>query len=822
MKPTKDSDEDPKLHDSLQRFRDDIQKQRSRIVDGDETYEDVFEDPDYQQLLEKGDVTLTDEELQEKQRLHLIKNRPPRNDGFEPKPFLPEEGEEEAEEKAPTPFFTPPPPTPEQEEREASRKFNRELESIIERNRRDFETFVGTNLMSIIGGAMVVLGLIIGVGYLFQQGYIQETGKLSIALFFGVAAYVVAHLKRHSIPLLSNVMVIGGTVILYFTCFLFFEYYSISNPLVAYSLNFAVTGVAIVFAILHHRKTLAYFATVGGYLTPLLVDEPQVNLLFIYLFLLNAFMLFLAHRKSWPYINLMTYAFSLVIFGGWLIGADFEVARSQTLALTFATLYYVVFLFMNIIHSLATDSPLSRFNFYMLMTNTGFYVLGVVWVLVAMGAYSEIGVFFFVLAAFNWGYAYLLYRYENTDIQLFHTVVGFTLFFVAVAPWILFDNATLNIIWAIEAVALLWLGFRAKIPIVRNTSLILMGLTLITMFIAWFSTYSNEFIDFIVNGGVRASIITMSSLFFTVWLLSREDEQADIANLLSVSAYRDILRAVAIAILFLTGNVELAFHRTFSAGSEELKMLLMGLYNTFFVIFLWGYARQQKLQALRTNAAYFCIIAALSYFVVGHWSTNALRDEFLYNGASILPFSLHYVNVFAGFLGLFLILRDLRSRDAQESVEFTWLTYLISILFVVHISIEVGHILALSGYSLGADLNAEGQTIRKVTLFVLWGIIATLLIAMGMRMRIKELRFSGLSVFGLIVLKFFFFDFWKLLLPGRIISLLVVGLLFLGVSFLYGQIKKALIDGEVEELARAAGFHNYKTENRPPEEEEEE
>jgi uncharacterized membrane protein len=313
----------------------------------------------------------------------------------------------------------------------------------------------------------------------------------------------------------------------------------------------------------------------------------------------------------------------------------------------------------------------------------------------------------------------------------------------------------------------------------------------------------------------------MASLFFTVWLLNREDEQADIANILSVSAYRDILRAIAIAILFLTGNVELAFHRTFSAGSAELKMLLIGLYNTLFVIFLWGYARQQKLQALRTNAAYFCIIAALSYFVVGHWSTNALRDEFLYNSASILPFSLHYINVFAGFLGLFFILRDLRSRDAQRSVEFTWLTYLISTLFVVHVSIEVGHILALSGYSAGADLNQEGQTIRKVTLFVLWGVIATLLIAMGMRMRIKELRFSGLSVFGLIVIKFFIFDFWKLLLLGKIISLLVVGLLFIGVSFLYNQIKKALIDGEIEELARAAGFHNYQSQNRPPENEEE-
>jgi len=74
---------------------------------------------------------------------------------------------------------------------------------------------------------------------------------------------------------------------------------------------------------------------------------------------------------------------------------------------------------------------------------------------------------------------------------------------------------------------------------------------------------------------------------------------------------------------------------------------------------------------------------------------------------------------------------------------------------------------------------------RQMSLSLLWTIFASGLLIVGVRRNSKELRWQGIVLFGMAVGKVFLFDLSFLSGGYRIISSIVLGVVLLGVSFLY-------------------------------------
>lgn len=74
---------------------------------------------------------------------------------------------------------------------------------------------------------------------------------------------------------------------------------------------------------------------------------------------------------------------------------------------------------------------------------------------------------------------------------------------------------------------------------------------------------------------------------------------------------------------------------------------------------------------------------------------------------------------------------------------------------------------------------------QQLGLSILWTSYATALILTGMARRVAILRWQALTLFAVVVAKVFFFDLSTLSRFYRILSFLVLGVLLLGVSFLY-------------------------------------
>jgi uncharacterized membrane protein len=82
---------------------------------------------------------------------------------------------------------------------------------------------------------------------------------------------------------------------------------------------------------------------------------------------------------------------------------------------------------------------------------------------------------------------------------------------------------------------------------------------------------------------------------------------------------------------------------------------------------------------------------------------------------------------------------------------------------------------------------------QQLSLSVIWTLYATLLVVVGIWKGYKSSRYMGLLLFGITILKVFFVDLSELARFYRIISFLVLGIILIGVSFLYQRYRGILI-----------------------------
>lgn len=93
-----------------------------------------------------------------------------------------------------------------------------------------------------------------------------------------------------------------------------------------------------------------------------------------------------------------------------------------------------------------------------------------------------------------------------------------------------------------------------------------------------------------------------------------------------------------------------------------------------------------------------------------------------------------------------------------------------------------------SYWNVRAD-HAQAFLYEQVMLSLAWGLYGALLIALGMRRRYAPVRYIGMTVLAITVLKVFFYDLWELGGIYRVIGFLGFGILLVLVSYLYQKRK---------------------------------
>ena len=331
----------------------------------------------------------------------------------------------------------------------------------------NYEKFIGENLFGKIGILVFIIGIGFFVKYAIDQNWINETARTILGYAVGAGMLVLAERLHRRYHAFSSLLAGGAFGVFYLITAIAFHYYELFSQTVSFVILCATTVFMSVVSILYDRRELAVTALVGGFLAPFIVstDSGSIITLQTYISILNVGMFCLAMYKKWGILPVVAFCFTYIIL--WmttLTSGDLGTPVCYIILLAFATLFYLIFL-LPVIFILRTQCSgnMRRAMLTVVTADSFLYLLYGNYVLEHCDTtFAKDGFIAFFIAVVNLAvYLYLRFRIAGQN-TLRNFMLVLTITFVSIGIPMQFDTANLVMLWAAEAVLLLWLFTREK------------------------------------------------------------------------------------------------------------------------------------------------------------------------------------------------------------------------------------------------------------------------------------------------------------------------------------------------------------------------
>jgi uncharacterized membrane protein len=671
--------------------------------------------------------------------------------------------------------------------------------SFFERN-PDLEKFVGENLINKIGIAILVLGIGFFVKYAIDQNWINEIGRVAIGILCGGLLLGIAHKLRHDFKPFSSVLVGGGLAVFYFTIAIAFKEYQIFSKEVAFGLMVLITGFAVLLSIAYNRIEIAVLAIIGGFISPFFVSDGSGSyvVLMTYILILNIGMLILAYFKRWNLVNIICFVFTILLFTGWLSTKVLNQENGPYMgALIFATCFYVIFFFMNIVNNVKENRKFVAFDISILVSNNVFYFSTGMLVLqhIDNGAYQ--GLFTALMGVFNLIFAYTLYKSKKADKNLVYLLIGLVLTFASLAAPIQLEGNYITMFWALEAVLLLWLSQKSGIQLIKVGSTAVTVLTVISLLMDWRIAYyinSELPLSSFLTKAFVTSCISLVSLGLLLFLSKREG--LEILSGISKYFYQTVIAVTFIVLSYFAFLLEVHYQVQQRISVQAIRNLYLGSYHLAYAsVLLFMLNKTGKAQAVVFSFFVTGILSFL-YIILFNRSAAQVRDLVLTGETSPLHYFYHYV-LFSLMILLIVMLSRLQLKKYPTSSEHSAVYFWILSAFLIYLfSAELEHLVVYAVYSEGGEERIQEirHNVFRIGFPILWGVGSFILMYLGMKRKARSLRIISLTIFGLTLLKLFIFDVRQMNEGGKIAAFISLGVLLLIVSFMYQKLKKLVAD----------------------------
>jgi uncharacterized membrane protein len=797
----------------IDRFKSEIAEHRNLIKNNvEDDFVKYNTDEDYKILLEKGDLTLGDEEL-ENLPYPYRKTRKQREDeeaefkrkqervarGFdweenERKSLVRDSliDELQTEGEDPTTLQRP------KSDKKVPKDLNATYVEMLEQPRKDFEQMVGEGLISKVGVLLITIGVFTLLNLAGTEGFLNEYIRIVLGIGIAFGMLFTAHTMRQSNETFSSLFIYGSIAVFYYTTYLGYYEYRVLNQAFAFFLDTIITLIALGLAVLYDRKSLAILGLIGAYATPFIVnaDEDFSNTLFFsYILMMNIFMAMVANYKKWQFINFIIFGLTIITFDGWIHQPETDLLNEGifSTAIMFAAVYYVFFFTLYIAYTWRHGEQV----YFPLVLNTLLCFYTVVRLLYEHETLqADLGEYTFLFGFANAIFTIVLLRHDSFEERLLNHVAGFGVFLVTISIFMEMEYVELNRYLAVLAVIIVALGYASKLQILRNSSAIIMMMTFVTLFVNWHQTYTQPSPVMFFNTAVFSTLLTIAAAIISAIILHKDQ---DCENIIATrkQLYMGIIGGFAGLLIYLIGNVELQYH---NYEINDVKRLWIGIYNSCFILALWVIGGKIKVQAMKKAADYLVAFSAALYILYVHFSVIDLRNEYLMQNQSFWVFAIHYINVTLSVSMILLMIYDVYRRYTDNSSVFSYLIWYVLFVLIFHASAELEHTSVLLFYEQGQELDELLYSIRRLPYSILWTLFATATLYIGMRYKLKDLRMISLAIFGIMLAKFFVMDFRTISMFAKVMSLLFLGGIMLAVSFMYTQVKKVVLEGDVSDI----------------------
>ncbi|MDP5171162.1 MAG: DUF2339 domain-containing protein [Bacteroidia bacterium] len=685
----------------------------------------------------------------------------------------------------------------------------------------NWEKFVGENLISKIGIVITVIGVAIGAKYSIDNNLISPLTRIILGYLAGIGLLGAGMYLRATYQSYSAVLVSGAMATMYFITFAAYNFYGLFPQPIAFSIMVIFTVFTVVAALQYNQVVIAHIGLVGAYAIPLLLSDGsgRIAIFFSYMAILNAGILAVAVKKYWKSLYYIAFGLTWLTMLSWY-ALDYRSNLHLGLGLTFAIIFFVTFYLTVLAYKLLQNEQFNRSDIILLLLNSFvFFGLGFAIIDGADGLDKYLGVFTLANAVVHFGVGYLIYRKNLADKSLFYLVAGLVLVFVTITVPVQLDGNWVTMLWIGEAVLLFWIGRSRGVSTYEKMAYPLILLALISLAQDWQIGYSHwiyesEFHQYpIYNIYFLTSMMVLAGLGWIYWFGQKKEyahafkPESKLPILIGF-----LLGAVVLLVSYTSFFLEIQSYwdqrflaselaiRAGESGNETYRFNYD--LRSFSIIWLANYSllfgsvlalihqRWIKNPTLGLVSLGGTALALLVFLSQGLYELSELRESYLsqalgeYYHIGIFHILIRYLSFVFVAIALFSAYKTLQKQEPLWKNIFDIVFH--SVLLWILCS-ELIHWMDFLG-------DAEKQS-YKLGISILCGLYALLLIGLGIWKAKQHLRIAAIALFGVTLVKLFFFDIAHMDTITKTIVFVSLGVLLLIISFLYNKYKH-LIDDE--------------------------
>lgn len=559
----------------------------------------------------------------------------------------------------------------------------------------------------------------------------------------------------------------------------------------------------------------------GAYAVPFLLSEGsgQVAVLFTYMAIINIGILAIAIKKYWKLLYYSSFGLTWLIYFAWYL-FNYHTSEHFGLALTFLSIFFGTFYLTFLAYKLFQKEKFEIGDIILLLVNSFiFYGIGYAILDNHKTGQQLLGVFTLCNAIVHFVVSTIIYRQKLADRNLLFLVSGLVLVFITVAIPVQLDGNWVTLLWVGEAALLFWIGRTKKVPVYEKLSYPLMILALFSILHDWTTVYDSYYaekpetrITPLLNINFLTSLLFVAAFGFINALHRSKDHLSVWAARKGISKIISLtIPAILLFTLYYAFRMEIANYwnqlfadsaLTITAEGEQyahyyknydlrrLKTVWIINYSLLFVSLLsFVNFKRLKNQRLGLIGLGLSTLTILVFLIQGLYNLSELRESYLeqilsqYYQRDIFNIVIRYISL--AFVALLLV-----ACHNYFKQEFARRKLRIGFDFLLHIS---AWWIASSELINWMDI-AESTQSYKLGLSILWGMYSLCLIALGIWKKKKHLRIGAISLFGVTLIKLFFYDISHLDTIAKTIVFVSLGVLLLIISFLYNKYKHIISD----------------------------
>lgn len=685
------------------------------------------------------------------------------------------------------------------------------------KKKTDIERFIGENLINKIGILITVIGVAIGAKYSIDNNLINPLTRIILGYLFGFALLGIGFKLKEKYKSYSAVLLSGAMTIMYFITFVAYSLYGLMSQEISFGLMVLFTIFTVLAALQYNLQVIAHIGLIGAYAVPFLLSDGsgKVMILFSYMTIINIGILYISFKKYWKPLYYSAFGFTWLIFLSWFL-FKYENDVHFTLALSFLTIFFTIFYITFLSYKLIAKEKFNASDVVLLLINAFiFYGLGYNIFTNNNNTDNLLGLFTIFNALIHFITAFVIYKQQLADKNLFHLLVGLVLTFITITIPVQLDGNWVSLLWAGEAAVLFLIGTQNNIKTYRNLSFPVMLLAFFSLLQDWESyhyLFSYNKITAFVNIHFLTSLLFSVAFGLITYFSYKNIKNHSESSNSNVFGHMIKISAIFIFLfsLYFTLRIEITnYWQQLYNSSEIIQQVEGGDYDTSI----------NNYDLLRFKSLFVIIFSMLFFSLLTIINIKKTKNPILGGTNLILNFFTILIFLTQGLY----ILSILRTSYLDQPMEYyeagafnLWVRYiaylfLALILYVTYKEIKQAYIKIKLSIPFELILHtcilwvASSELIHwmdyfnssqsyKLGISILWGIYSLLLIILGLVKKKKYLRISAICLFSITLIKLFLYDISHLNTIAKTIVFVSLGVLLLIISFLYNKYKTLISD----------------------------